>query len=292
MELSQLRMFKQIADTGSIVKAAEQLHCVPSNVTTRMKNLEDELGEQLFIRKGRGLMLSPAGVVFRTYVNQILSLCDEAKRVVRSDTVPSGRLGIGAIESSATSRLPKLLSTLHRLYPSVQIEFLTDTWKNLERRVVQYELDGAIIAVKSTHPSVHCEAIYAEELIVVVSSMFAEIQSADCLRGKNIYMWPEGCPYRKALEDWLAMHGVSVAITSIASYGTILGCVSSGAGVSLVPKGVFEHFKQIGGIVGYCFDELKPIQNYFIWNKNTGRHLAKDAFLELVKSEAPKFAGT
>jgi DNA-binding transcriptional LysR family regulator len=174
----------------------------------------------------------------------------------------------------------------------VQIEFLTGTWRSLENKVIKHELDGAVIAVKSTHPSVYCEEIYVEELVVVASSMFDDIQSADCLRGKNIYMWPEGCPYRKALEYWLAAHGVSVPITSIACYGTILGCVSSGSGVSLVPKGVFEQFKLIGGINGYFFDELKPIQNYFIWNKITGRHRAKDAFLELVKSEAPKFEGT
>jgi DNA-binding transcriptional LysR family regulator len=91
VELSQLRMFKKIADNGSIAKAAEQLHCVPSNITTRIKKLEGELGEQLFIRKGRGLVLSPAGVVFWTYANQILSLCDEAKRVLSSDTPPIGQ---------------------------------------------------------------------------------------------------------------------------------------------------------------------------------------------------------
>lgn len=285
MELSQLRMFKKIADIGSIARAAEQLHCVPSNITTRIKNLEEELGELLFIRKGRGLVLSPSGVIFLEYTNKILTLCDEAKRSISYRSPPIGQLSIGAIESSATSRLPRLLSQYHRSYPGVKIEFSTGTWKNLESKVVKHEIDGAIIAVKSAHPKVNCEKIYEEELVIIASSMLNSIDSAESLIGKNIYMWPDGCPYRKALEIWLSEKDVSVPITSIASYGTILGCVSSGAGVSLVPKGIYEQFKSIGGIKGYSFVELKPIHNFFIWNKETGYHSAKDAFLELIKTE-------
>jgi DNA-binding transcriptional LysR family regulator len=54
MEFAQLAMFKAVADQGSIVRAAELLHCVPSNITNRIKLLERELGVSLFIRKGRG----------------------------------------------------------------------------------------------------------------------------------------------------------------------------------------------------------------------------------------------
>lgn len=64
MELSQLRMFRAVAQTGSIVKASERLHCVPSNITTRLKQLEDELGTQLFIRHGRGLVTRMALTLF------------------------------------------------------------------------------------------------------------------------------------------------------------------------------------------------------------------------------------
>ena len=61
MELAQIRMFKTVADTGSIARAAEVLHCVPSNITARLKTLEAELGTELFYRQGRGLRISPAG---------------------------------------------------------------------------------------------------------------------------------------------------------------------------------------------------------------------------------------
>jgi DNA-binding transcriptional LysR family regulator len=285
MELSQLKIFKTVADQGSIIRASELLHCVPSNITNRIKLLERELGVSLFIRKGRGLVISPSGRLFLGYVNKILSLCDESQRALDPAAAPSGNLKIGAIESSATGRLPKLLSKFHQLYPSVQMQFSTGDWSQLSNDVVSHELDGAIIAVRPEHPDLESIEIYKEELVLIASPVAGRIHEPQDLSGTDIFMWPEGCPYRKTLVSWLERHEVSSPITSIASYGTILGCVSSGAGVSLVPKGVFEQFKRIGSISEYMFEDLLPVQNYFISNKNVGFHRAKDKFAELLKEE-------
>ena len=125
MELSQLRMFKTVADQGSIAKASEILHCVPSNITNRMKLLERELGVALFIRKGRGLVITPSGEILLGYASKILAFCQEARRALESSSEPSGILRIGAIESAATGRLPAVLSKFHHDYPAVQMQFLS-----------------------------------------------------------------------------------------------------------------------------------------------------------------------
>ncbi|AZF43585.1 Transcriptional regulator, LysR family [Pseudomonas sp. R1-43-08] len=285
MELSQLTMFKVVADQGSIIRASELLHCVPSNITNRIKALEKELGASLFIRKGRGLVISPSGRLFLEYTNKILSLCQESRRALDPASVACGVLKIGAIESAATGRLPKLLSAYHQHYPAVQMEFSTATWSQLVNDVVDLKLDGAIIAVSPEHADIECVEIYQEELVLIASASAGIIRGPQDLGGKNIFMWPEGCPYRKSLENWLADCGVASAITSIASYGTILGCVSSGAGVSLVPKGMYEQFRKMGGISGYEFSELPPIKNYFIWNKHVKFHPAKDKFAALLTEQ-------
>ncbi|MCE0461369.1 LysR family transcriptional regulator [Pseudomonas uvaldensis] len=288
MELSQLTMFKTVADQGSIVRAAERLHCVPSNITNRIKLLERELGVLLFIRQGRGLVISPAGRLFLDYTNRILSLCQESQRALDPAAAPSGILKIGAIESSATGRLPKLLLKYHHLYPLVQMQFSTGDWSQLLGDVLSHKLDGAIIAVRPEHPDVANVEIYKEELVLIASTTAGRISEPQDLSGMDIFMWPEGCPYRGALESWLRKHDVSSPITNIASYGTILGCVSSGAGVSLVPRGIFEQFKSIGSISGYVFDDLIPIPNYFMWNKNVEVYRAKDKFVELLIEEFKK----
>jgi len=285
MEFSQLVMFKAVADLGSIVRASERLHCVPSNITNRLKLLERELGVDLFIRKGRGLIISPSGRLFLGYTNKILSLCEESQRALDPLSAPSGELRIGAIESSATGRLPKVLSRYHQLYPAVQMQFSTGDWSQLSAEVVNYTLDGAIIAVRPEHPDIESLEIYEEDLVVIASPSAGVINQPEDLRGVDLFMWPEGCPYRKALLTWLERYKVFNPITSIASYGTILGCVSSGAGISLVPRGMFEQFRQLGGIQGFFFNDLKPVQNYFIWNRHVESHHAKDKFADLLKEE-------
>ncbi len=285
MEFSQLVMFKAVADLGSIVRASERLHCVPSNITNRIKLLERELGVDLFIRKGRGLIISPSGRLFLGYTNKILSLCEESQRALDPSSAPSGELRIGAIESSATGRLPKVLSRFHQLYPAVQMQFSTGDWSQLSAEVVNYTLDGAIIAVRPEHPDIESLEIYEEDLVVIASPSAGVINQPEDLRGVDLFMWPEGCPYRKALLTWLERYKVFNPITSIASYGTILGCVSSGAGISLVPRGMFEQFRQLGGIQGFFFNDLKPVQNYFIWNRHVESHRAKDKFVDLLKEE-------
>lgn len=165
------------------------------------------------------------------------------------------------------------------------MEFSTGVWSQLLNDVVDHRLDGAIIAVSNEHPDIERMELYQEELVLIASPSAGEIHRPQDLTGKNLFMWPEGCPYRSSLENWLVKHGVASTLTSIASYGTILGCVSSGAGVSLVPRGIYEHFRRIGGISGYWFSDLLPLKNYFIWNKNVNFHHAKDKFAELLMEE-------
>lgn len=285
MELSQLTMFKVVAEQGSIIRASELLHCVPSNITNRIKLLEKELGVALFIRKGRGLVVSPSGRMFLEYANKIISLCEESRRALDPTSLPSGVLKIGAIESSAIGRLPRLLSKYHHHYPAVQMQFSTGVWSRLLNDVLEHALDGAIVSVSVDHPDVNCIEIYREELVLIASPAAGIIQDPRDLRGRDMFMWPVGCPYRKAFESWSGKHGVSTTITSIASYGAILGCVSSGAGISLVPKGVFDKFQSVGGISGHVFSDLLPISNYFIRNKHAGLHRANDKFAELLTEE-------
>ncbi|WP_268797903.1 LysR family transcriptional regulator [Pseudomonas huanghezhanensis] len=285
MELTQIRMFKTVYDTGSIARAAEVLHCVPSNITARIKALEAELGIALFYRQGRGLKISPAGEIFLTYAARMLTLADEAKRAVHPDAAPSGPLRIGAIESSATARLPRLLAKYHARYPDVSLELITGTGMQLLDATQNNKLDGAIVAIDVKRPQLRRTSMYREDLVLIAPESLGPVHSAADLQGKSIFMWPEGCPYRAALERWLLQSGQTQPIISIANYGTIVGCVSAGAGVALVPKGVFEQYRKGAGWVGYEFAELTSVDNLFYWHEHSEHHPARDAFVAMLRAE-------
>ncbi|MCO7568453.1 LysR family transcriptional regulator [Pseudomonas chlororaphis] len=283
MELSQLKMLNAVARTGSIARAAEQLHCVPSNITNRLKQLENELGTPLFNRVGRGLKISAAGEVFLSYSERILALVDEAKRAVDDQAEPSGVLRLGAIESCAGGRLPPLLAQYHRRYPQVSVELVTGTWSQLFTELQHQRIDGALVAIDTLPPKLQQTVLYHEPLVLISSAGSAPIHSASDLQGQHLFMWPQGCPYRRALENWLARHGLNLPITGYASWGTIIGCVSVGAGVSLIPQGVLERYSQSATLNIQRFSDLLPVDNRFVWHQDIQRHKARDAFARLLQ---------
>src|SRR2546425_8358466 len=103
IDLTALEIFKTVAEQGSITKAAARLHRVQSNVTTRVKQLEERLGAQLFLRQHRRLVLSPQGKRLLGYADRLLHLSSEAETALRNGT-PAGTLQIGALESTAATR--------------------------------------------------------------------------------------------------------------------------------------------------------------------------------------------
>src|SRR5687768_12701520 len=145
MDLGALRIFKTVVEQGGINRAAAKLHRVPSNVTTRVKQLEEELSTKLFLRNGRTLSLSPEGRLLMTYAVQLLRLSADAQAALRNGK-PKGSFHIGALESTAGARLPPVLSRYHRMYPEVQIELSTGTSGALVSRVHKQEIEAALVA--------------------------------------------------------------------------------------------------------------------------------------------------
>lgn len=285
MELGQIRMFKAVVDSGSVVRAAEMCCCVPSNVTARIKALEQELGTPLFRREGRGLCINPAGQVFLAYAEKILALVVEAKRAVDPASSPCGTLRIGSIESSATGRLPRLLAKYHAQFPQVDLQLSTGTWPHLLEDTLNHRLDGAVVAVPVMRPGLDKAVIYTEDLVLIASKSMGPLRKPADIAGKTLFMWPDGCPYRAALERWLHAHRLDLPIVSYASYGAIVGCVSAGAGISLVPKGIFLQYSQATNLAGYEFSDLNAIDNLFIWHKDTKHHPARDAFIAMLQED-------
>src|SRR4030081_282738 len=89
MDLSDLLIFSAVVREGGVTRAAERLHRVQSNVTTRIRQLEEDLSVALFIREGKRLHLAPAGQVLLDYAERLLALADEARGAVQ-DARPRG----------------------------------------------------------------------------------------------------------------------------------------------------------------------------------------------------------
>src|ERR1700759_836840 len=142
MDLSDLRIFMAVVREGGITRAAEKLNRVQSNVTTRIRQLEEDLEVTLSIREGKRLHLGPPGQALVGYADRLLALAEEARASVR-DPRPRGVFRLGSMESTAAVRLPKVLSDYHRLHPEVTLELRTGPPGVLATAILAGELDAA-----------------------------------------------------------------------------------------------------------------------------------------------------
>ena len=105
MELIAIQTFLAVVEEGGILAASRKLNTVQSNVTTRIRRLEEELGNELFHRQGRGLKLAPAGRVLKDYAEQMQALVHKTQNAVSQVGQQTGELRIGSMESFAAINL-------------------------------------------------------------------------------------------------------------------------------------------------------------------------------------------
>jgi DNA-binding transcriptional LysR family regulator len=243
MDLSDLKIFSAVVRAGGITRAAEQLRRVQSSVTTRIRQLEDELGVQLFIRQGKRLHLAPAGRILLDYAGQMLALAEEAQAAVR-DRSPRGLLRLGAMESTAAVRLPVLLTEYSRKFPKVILELRTGNPGQLASAILSNEIHAAFVAEPITDASFEKIQVFEEEAVFVACADHPPI-TPDDPAPKAILVFEHGCPYRKRLESFYEKRGAfPERIVELTSYHAMLGCVAAGMGAALLPRSVVDTFPQ------------------------------------------------
>lgn len=252
IDLESLYVFKAVVDSGGISKAAALLNRVQSNVTTRVQQLEERLGVQLFQRQRGRLILSAEGRVLHTYAERLLRLATEAETAVRSGT-PRGSLRIGTMESTAATRLPSLLANFHQHYPDVQVELVTGTSGALLRKLHGFEIDAAFVAEPFSRDDLEVHEAFNEELQLICPKGTSAIKSPADLRQRTVVAFSVGCSYRRVLEDWLMKANVvPERVLELGSYHAIVACVAAGTGIAIMPRSVLETLKAESEVAAFA----------------------------------------
>lgn len=240
IDLTALEIFRTVAEQGGITKAAMRLHRVPSNVTTRVRQLEERLGTKLFLRGNRRLVLSAEGRRLLGYADRLLRLSSEAEAALR-DGSPAGVFQLGSLESTAAARLPPILSRYHRRYPEVRLELVTGTTGALIAKVLNREIEAAFVAEPYTAEGLEGDPVFCEELVLITPRSFGKVKTPGDIGRTTLIAFAAGCSYRRRLEAWLgAARVVPERVMEFGSYHAIVACVAAGAGIAIVPRSVIR----------------------------------------------------
>ncbi|MFT3773298.1 MAG: LysR substrate-binding domain-containing protein [Minicystis sp.] len=292
MELSDIEVFQTVVAEGGVIAAARRLHRVPSNVTTRVRKLEEELGVPLFLREKNRLRLAPAGRLLLPYAERLLALSEEARQALR-DPTPRGPLRLGSMESTAAVRLPRPLAAYHKRFPEVAVELRTGPSQKLVAAVLAGELDAALVADPGTDPRLTRLPVFREELVLVTEASRRDPVTARDLAGATLLAFADGCAYRRRLEAWLADASVVPERTAeIASYHAMLGCVVAGMGVALVPRSVLQTLPARSRTRAHPLPKRwRWAETILIWRREAGAARI-EALAEVMRSEGQRSTHT
>ncbi len=248
MDLTALEIFRAVAQEGSVTRAAERLGRVQSNVTTRVQQLEEQLGAPLFLREGKRMVLTPAGESLHGYADRLLALAEEARQSVHPGQ-PSGRLRLGAMESTAAARLPQPLAQLHAQWPALVLELSTAPSRQLVEQVVDHRIDCALVAWPP--PGIDADApverttVFSEALLLALPADHPPVYTAQDLQLDTLAAFSNGCTYRRMGESFLQeKNGTPPRVLELASYHAILACVAAGRCAGVVPQAVIDLMRE------------------------------------------------
>jgi len=254
MDFSSLEIFCAVATQQSVSRAAQHLARAQSNVTTRVRQLAEELKVQLFSRGGKRMTLTPNGHRLLEYAQRLLCLAEEARQAMNPEP-PTGRLRIGAMESTAAARLPALLSAYHSRWPQVDLEISIGTSRSLVEDVEGNRLDCAFAAdagvqgyadlgTRFAERGLNATRAYTEDLLLVLPPNHPPANGPRDLKITTLAAFARGCTYRSVLEHWLGAEDAGGAprwtMMEQASYRTMLACVAAGSCFAVCPKSILD----------------------------------------------------
>ncbi|MBY0009015.1 MULTISPECIES: LysR family transcriptional regulator [Paenibacillus] len=243
MELRQLQYFLKVAQKEHVTKAAEELHVAQSAVSRQIHQLEQELGVDLFMQKGRNLQLTPVGQLFCKRVETLLKDLERSVAEVHEFLDPElGEIRIGFPHSLGTHLIPSIVAEFRRHYPNVRFRFKQGTYASLIKDVSSGEVDLAFISpFPENDGQVAGDIVMTEELFAILPQHHPlageTVIRLEQLRDEKFVLFSQGYSLRPIVWQACIQAGFKPQIAfEGGETDTIRGLVAAGMGVSLLPE--------------------------------------------------------
>ena len=242
MNTSHLEAFLEIARSGSFLKSAERLHITQSTISARIKTLEEQLGQPLFVRRRDGAVLTPQGHQLIDYAKTAVSAWDQARQQLSLPDQLESILSIGVQTDLWESLMLPWLDEFKTEQPDVGFSLRVEYSETLLEEVMQGRLDFALTYPGSEAVGLQSEMLYAEELMLVSSY---ERPASNEWREDYVFVdW--GPEYQRA--HGKAYPGLRTPAITVGSYRLALDYIARYGGCAFVPRNAVSGFIEQGDL--------------------------------------------
>lgn len=288
MHIEELELFLTLARTRHFQKASVQSNISPSALSRAIQRMENQVGEPLFERSNRSVSLTPSGLVFRSYAEQMLKIWKESRQALSLEKgLISGELAIYCSVTAAYGILPEILDGFRRAYPQVHIKLRTGDAESALEQLQKGDTDIVIAAIPEQMPD-HMDAMQvAKTPLVWIRSIKNEACALPDIDWQETpLILPKQGIARMRFDRWRKEMRIQPKIyAQVTGNEAIIAMVHLGCGIGLVPEMVLEKSPVIHTIT--TMDVSPPLKPYVIGiciNKKSLGNAVTRAFWETART--------
>jgi len=234
MDSNLLKIFTTVVEKKSITLGAKKLKVTQSNVTLRIKQLEKNLGFQVFHRTSKGIVLTTEGEELLPLANEIVNKMDEVQVRMKNIKVQNS-LRVASTYSNASIRLISFLKKLNIDFPKMQVDIMTTNTLPITQLLLDYKIDIGFINHEPSNNDLMLLNKFDNELLLV--------EPKQKTINNTILAYGPTCAFYKGMKAYYKHLGMTEYKTiEIEDFEIILSCIELGMGKSLIPKSIVKKF--------------------------------------------------
>ena len=240
MEIRQLKAFLAIAEAKTFTAGARRVNVTQAAISMQIRQLEDEVGLQLFTRTPRRVILTEAGEYLLERARKILREHDSAlAEIAEVAGAEYGRLRIGSASGTfAMHQLPTIMQKLKETFPNSDLSVASGTSQKLVDRMMHGEIDIAFISLPVDNTNVTCETLFSDEIVAIGHPKHTlakeKFISAAALAGERLILGEQGGNTRRMIDEFFSAANVKPnVVMELSRQEAINEMVTSGLGVGM-----------------------------------------------------------
>jgi len=254
MDLESLRTFVHAVQLGSLTAAARALSRTQPAITIQIQGLERDVGDRLLVREARGVRPTKAGEILYARAQAILREAEDLIEELRAvGSVERGRIRVGATDVMAITYLPRILMKFRKRYPGIQTAVEVEGSRNLMHRVLNGDLDLALVTLPMEHPEIICDVVHKESIVFVAAPshrLAGRRVDLATLAGEAMIQHKRDSVTRTEVDAQFRFHGLEPQVAmEVSSPEAIRELVVLGLGIAPLSKSQVEGALQEGRLV-------------------------------------------
>ncbi|SHH05960.1 LysR family transcriptional regulator, repressor for citA [Butyrivibrio fibrisolvens DSM 3071] len=285
MNKDQLLTFLSLVETKSFTRTSENLIVAQSTVSKRIQELEKEIGKELFVRNNRKLSITPAGITFLNYAEEIINLENIALEAIQQNEKFSHFLSVGTVDAFYELWLKKKLNSFANENPSFSIKIEINTSNQLITSIKKLRNDVIFSHHSYDNPNYNCKLIMQEDVLLVTSSENTKFKNGiNSSKVKTLPMIHSDFLYSGTYQ-WLfpPAHRFQLSVNSAAK---ALPLLFGSAWYTILPRHLVNKYLSDGTLISIPILDgaIPPVDYYVIYPKKHHQDTAIKCFLDQILS--------